>query len=108
MGAMKRRIILLCLILSAFAVIPSGASVTVEQSTDPEYVINQGYSQLTAEDVFVAKNRANGLPIEPLYNKDQNILVKGWKAFWAYVDPARDEFDRIHHNIKPTPSASDL
>ena len=108
MGAMKRKIILLGFILSIFAVIPSGASVTVEQSTDPEYVINQGYSQLTAEDIYMMKNRVNGAPIEPLYNKNENVLVKGWKAFWGYVDPGRDEFDRLHHNIKPTPSASDL
>ena len=105
---MKRRVILLGLILSAIAVIPSMASITVEQSTDPEFIINQGYSELTAEDIFMSKNRAKGAPIEPLYNKDQNGFVKGWKAFWAYIDPARDEFDRLHHNIKPSPSCSDL
>lgn len=108
MGNMKRRFILLGLITVAFIAVPAIASVTVEQSTDAEYIINQGYSQLTAEDIFMAKNRAVGAPIEPLYNKNQNILVKSWKAFWAYVDPSRDEFDRLHHNIKPTPSASDL
>ncbi len=105
---MKRRFILLGLITTALTVIPSMASITVEQSTDPEFVINQGFSQLTAEDIFMVKNRAVGAPIEPLYNKNQNILVKSWKAFWGYVDPSRDEFDRLHHNIKPTPSASDL
>ena len=105
---MKSRFILLGLITTALTVIPSMASITVEQSTDPEFVINQGFSQLTAEDIFMVKNRAVGAPIEPLYNKNQNILVKSWKAFWGYVDPSRDEFDRLHHNIKPTPSASDL
>lgn len=108
MDIMKRRFILLGLVIAAFAVVPAMASVTVEQSTDSEYLINQGYSQLTAEDVFMSKNRAVGAPIEPLYNKNQNILVKGWKAFWGYLDPSRDEFDRLHHNIKPNPSASDL
>ena len=87
---------------------PSLASVTVEQSTEPEYIINQGYSELTAEDVFMVKNRVNGTPVEPLYNKDQNSFVKGWKAFWAYIDPSRDEYDRLHHNIQPSPAFSDL
>ena len=108
MGAMDRKIILLSLALSLVAVMPAMAEVTPEQLTDPEYVVNQGYSQLTAEDMYVMKNRATGKPIEPLYNKKSNFLVRGWKALWGYADPANDEFDRIHHNIKPSPSFSDL
>lgn len=108
MDIMSRRVLLLGLVLSAFAFLPVNASVTPEQTTDAEYMMNQGYSQLTAEDVFMSKNRAAGKPIEPLYNKDQNVLVRGWKAFWGYVDPARDEYDRIHHDVQPSPSFSDL
>ena len=108
MDIMKRRFILSGLVIVAFATMPTIASVTVEQTTDAEFITNQGYSQLTAEDIFMSKNRAVGAPVEPLYNKNQNVLIKSWKAFWAYVDPGRDEFDRLHHNIKPTPSASDL
>ena len=105
---MRRRVILLSLILSAVAIIPATASVTVEQTTDAEYIINQGYSNWMAEDVFMSKNRANGKQIETLYDKDSNTLVRGWRAFWGYFDPALDEYDRIHHNIKPSPSFSDL
>lgn len=105
---MNRKIILLSLMLSFAAMIPAIAEVTPEQMTDPEYVVNQGYSRLMAEDVYVVKNRATGKPIEPLYNKNQNILIKGWKALWGYIDPANDRYDRIHHNIKPSPSVSDL
>ena len=106
---MKRRFILLSLLLSAVALIPASASVSVEQSTEPEYLINAGYSQMAAEDIFIMKNRANGKPIEPLYDRnDNNVFVKSWKSFWGYIDPARDEADKIHHDIQPVPSYKDL
>ena len=109
MDVMKRVVFLFSLFLIfSVASAPSRASVTVEQSTDAEYLINAGYSQLSAEDVFVSKNRANGEPIEPLYNKKYNRLVRGWKALWGYVDPANDEYDRIHHDVHPSPFFSDL
>ena len=109
MGIMRRRDVLLSFaVLSVFAVLPVMATVTTEQLTDPEYVMNQGYSQLMAEDVYMTKNRDTGKPAEPLYSKNQNVLVRGWKAFWGYIDSANDEFDRIHHDIKPSPSYSDL
>ena len=107
MGVMERKIILLSTLL-AIAAVPALASVTPEQAVDAEYVMNQGYSQMMAEDLFIVKNRSTGKPIETLYEKDSNKLVRGWKAFWGYFDPAREEYDRIHHNIKPSPSFSDL
>ena len=109
MGVMKRIVFLFSLFLVfSVAAAPSMASVTTEQSTDAEYLINAGYSESSAEDVFVLKNRANGNPIEPLYGKKNNVLVRGWKAFWGYVDPANEQFDRIHHDVHPSPFFSDL
>ena len=108
MGVMKRRVILLSLLLSVVAAVPSMSAVTPRQATDAEYLMNAGYSQLTAEDVLVLKNRANGNAPETLYRKDSNGFVRGWKAFWGYIDPARDEFDRVHHNVQPSPAFSDL
>ena len=105
---MKKFIILSILVLSVISVASVKAAVTVEQVTDPEFVVNQGFSKLAAEDMFTAKNRATGKPIENLYQKNNNIFVKGWRTFWGYVDPARDEADRIHHDIKPSPSFTDL
>lgn len=107
MDIMKRRFILLSLV-SAFAVVPAMASINAEQFSEPEFLMNQGYSQQAAEDVFMEKNRVTGQPVEPLYNKNRNIFVKGWKSFWGYLDPAREDADRIHHNIDPTPSFRDL
>ena len=49
-----------------------------------------------------------GKPIEPLYEKSQNVLVRGWRKFYAYFDPSIEAPDRIHHDIKLAPSATDL
>ena len=104
---MKRNL-LFVIALMAFLTVSVRAEVTVEQTTDAEYLINAGYSQIMAEDVFMLKNRAAGQPIEPLYEKSQNGIVKGWRKFFAYIDPAQDSVDRIHHDIKMVPSATDL
>ncbi len=107
MGVMKRSLILI-LGLTLFTVMPTMAAVTVEETTDAEYLMNSGYSQLTAEDVFVQKNRATGKPIETLYDTSSNKLVNLWKRFYAYLDPGIDSVDRVHHDIKPSPSFTDL
>lgn len=104
---MKRNLLLI-LGLAVMSIISVNAAVTVEESTDAEYLINGGYSQAAAEDIFVSKNRALGKPIEPLYEKSQNILVKGWRKFYTYLDPAQDTYDRLHHDIKLQPAYSDL
>ncbi len=107
MGAMRKNL-LFSLAIAAFLSGSAIAAVTPEQTTDPEYLINGGYSQLTAEDVFILKNRVNGKPIEPLYEKNQNKFVKLCRKFYAYIDPSMDEYDRIHHDIDPNPSILDL
>lgn len=107
MGAMKRNL-LFAIALMAFMTVPTMAAVTLEETTDAEYMINAGYSQIVAEDVFMLKNRANGKPIEPLYEKSQNTFAKGWRKFFSYLDPAQDTYDRLHHDIKLYPAFSDL
>ena len=107
MGVMKKSL-LFGILVAAMCVLPVTASMTVEESTDAEYMINSGYSESAAEDVFVLKNRATGKPIEPLYNKNQNALVKFYKKFNAYLDPSIENVDRIHHDIKRSPSYTDL
>ena len=103
-----RKNLLLAFALMAFIAVPAIADITVEETTDAEYLINSGFSQAVAEDVFVLKNRAMGKPIEPLYEKSQNVFVRGWKKLWAYADPGLEQADRIHHDIKLSPSPSDL
>ena len=107
MGIMRREL-LLGIALAAFMVTPCMAAVTVEETTDAEHLMNAGYSEITAEDVFMLKNRANGKPVEPLYEKSQNKFVKACRKFYAYIDPAQDLPDRLHHDVSPSPSWSDL
>lgn len=107
MGVMRRNLFLMGALM-AFLAAPALAEVTVEQTTDAEYLYNQGYSQSLTEDVFMQKGRVNGHPIEPLYEKSQNIFVKGWRWFNSYVDPAYEQYDLLHHDIKTKDSFSDL
>lgn len=107
MGAMKRNL-LFAIALTMFFAVPVMAAVTVEETTDAEYLINAGYSQATAEDVFMMKNRVNGRAIEPLYDKPQSAFVRGWRKFYAYLDPSIDNEDRLHHDIQLSPSSTDL
>ena len=107
MDVMKRKL-LFTAIISAIAVFPAMASFSVEESSDAEYLINQGYSEQTAEDVFMQKNRVNGKPVEPLYTKRHNKFANFYKRVFGYIDPTMDEADRLHHDIAPSTSFTDL
>jgi len=107
MGAMKKSLFY-AIILSAFLTFPVSAATTVEQTTDAEYIINTGYSEQTAEDVFLMKNRATGKPVEPLYGKMPNRFTRFFKMLYASIDPSIEEADRLHHDIHKNPSFYDL
>ena len=103
---MKKYLLIMTLL---FLCSQSFASVAVEQTTDPEYVINSGFSEALAEDMVMLKNRVNGEPIEPLYEKSNNKFVKAWRYFHSYLDPSiENDYERYHHNIKLNPSFTDL
>ena len=108
MGVMNRKLLVFGFLTAMFIAVPVNAAVTVEQTTEPEYVINSGYSEAFAEDIFVSKNRALGKTIEPLYPKTATKFAKFRRAVRGYVDPANDTYDRIHHNIQLSPSWTDL
>ena len=104
-----KKFTMLLTILGLSITVPVMASVSIEETTDAEYLINSGYSQVTAEDVFMLKNRSTGKPIEPLYEKSQNKFVKICKKIYAYIDPTIDDQDsRLHHDTQLSPSISDL
>ncbi len=107
MGVMRRNLFLLLALFTALC-INVRAEVTPQQLTDPEYIINNGYSEATAEEVFLLKNRVSGQPCEPLYEKSQNKFVRACKRFYSYLDPAVDSEERLHHDIKMSPHYTDL
>lgn len=104
---MRRNLFLVLALFTALC-FRANAGVTPEQLTEPEYMINGGYSETTAEEVFLIKNRVDGKPCEPLYDKNQNRFVRACKKFYSYLDPAVDSEERYHHDIHMSPSISDL
>ena len=106
MGVMKRNLLLLA-VCTTFC-LQANAGVSVEQTTDPEFIINSGYSEACAEEVLISKQRANGQPAEPLYDKKRNKFVRFWRNLYGYIDPAWDTDERIHHNINQSPNWRDL
>lgn len=106
MGIM-RRVLLSLLALTTFACVQTIAAVTPEQVTEPDYVINSGYSEATAEEILIAKNRVAGKPAEPLYDRKYNRFIRFCRNVYGYIDPSIDTDERIHHDIHLSPSPRD-
>ena len=87
---------LFLLLILGLCSVPSGASITVEETTDAEALINGGYSQALAEDVFVQKNRVTGQPVEPLYEKSQNKFVKLCRIIRSLHQTSRNHHLRLY------------
>ena len=100
----------LLLVLALFTIVcmQSNATVTVRQVTEPDYVVNNGYSEATAEEIALVKNRMNGQPAEPLYEHKHNKFIRFCRNIYGYIDPAQDTDERIHHDIHMSPSIKDL
>ena len=78
-----KKSLFVALFLIGVLILPAKSAVTVEEMTDTEHLINSGYSQMFAEDVFVQKNRLTGQPIEPLYEKSENRVTRILKTIYA-------------------------
>ena len=103
-----RRNLLLVLALFTALCVQANAEVTPQQVSDPEYMINGGYSEVAAEEVLILKNRLEGKPCEPLYEKNNNKFVRFFKNCYSYIDPAQDSEERYHHDVHMSPSWHDL
>lgn len=107
---MKKHLLLIAL-AAIMLQLQAGASVTVEESTSPAYLRNSGYSAVTADTVAVSKARSDG---RTYYTKDErdlkmsNKFVRFWKKFYAYFDPAGEDYSFYHHDTSTTPSYTDL
>ena len=109
MGVMRRNLLLVLALFSVLC-ISARAEVTPQQVTDPEYMINGGYSEAAAEEVYIIKNRIDGKPAEPLYQTktSNNKFVRFLKNCYSYLDPSQDSEQRYHHDIQQSPHWSDL
>ena len=101
---MRRNLFLVLALFTALC-ISARADITLEQQTSPEYLINNGYSEAVAEQALMQKNRVAG---EPLYEQKHNKFVRFMKGCYSYIDPAQDNIERYHHDIKMSPSHTDL
>lgn len=107
MGVMRRNLFLVLALFTALC-ISVRADVTPAEQTSPEYVINNGYSEATAEEVMILKNRALAQPTEPLCDRKHNKFVRFCQKWYSYLEPAVDNQERFHHDIMQSPSPRDL
>lgn len=104
---MRRNLFLVLALFTALC-ISARADLTPAQQVDAEYLINNGYSEATAEQTLIHINRAMGEPCEPLYEKKHNKFVRFCRNLYSYLDPAMDNDERYHHDIHPSPNVKDL
>lgn len=91
--------------------IPSFAEVTVEDTHNPDFLRNSGYSDpmIKATQKQVAIDNAEGYELEPVeYKKNSCAFVKGLKRFFIYIDPALDDNTFMNRNITTTPDYHDM
>lgn len=93
------------ILLLAFVLMitPAMAYDITEETTTPEYLINHGYSAVTADQVQLEKARAENREYKTLkYRK-----WPWWKKVWAYIDLGVDDETLLQHDIKPYQSVTD-
>lgn len=103
--------LLLLVIVAAAVQIQANAAISVEQSTNPAVLRNNGYSAQTADLVNVGKARAQRYEYytddEAAYRR-QNKFVRFWRKLYVYTDPAAEDYSMYHHDVDTTPSYTDL
>lgn len=102
---------LLILMLTAFITIPAFAELTVDDTTSPEYLKNNGYSSALTVTINKSKAQANGEPLtEPIEKEEYNQpFFKFVRRVFMYIDPALDNHTFMNdHDIHTSPSFDDL
>lgn len=106
---MKKRFLIIGLLI-LFA-LPSFAELTVEDTVNPEYMKNNGYSQATINATRKVVAQSNGEPLaepveHPLYEK---APIKFIRRVFMYIDPSLDNHSFMNdHDIKTSPRFDDL
>ena len=103
--------LLTTLIIATVFQIPVQAVITTDEAISEKFMRNTGYSQQTVEMVSVSNARGLG---QEYYTagekklKKSNGFVKFWRKFYAYFDPAAEDYSFYHHDTTTTPSYTDL
>lgn len=108
---MKKSFLILGL-LALFA-ISAHATLTVEQTTSPEYLDAHGHSDAAIEAIERSKAQINGEFVQSDFEKtedqQQNKFIKISRKFLEYIDPALDNGWFLNkHDITPATTPEDL
>lgn len=106
---MKKRFLITGLLI-LFA-LPSFAELTVEDTVNPEYLKNRGYSQATINITQKVRAQSNGEPLaEPVENPIyKNPAVKFVRRVFMYIDPSIDDHTFMNdHDINTSTRFDDL
>jgi len=106
---MKKLILtLFCLLL-----VPNscGAIITDREMTEPQQIINAGFSADMADMVQLEKARSTSTEfnsIKPQKRCNRTAFGRFWRRCLEYIDPALDDDSFYYHDIKMEPQMSDL
>ena len=105
---MKKRFFLLA---AALIALPVMATISVEETTDPVYLSGHGHSKDAVDVVQMSKANLFGetyVPSEQAKYANSIAPVRWIRKIFTYLDPALENNEFMQHDIKSSPSASDL
>ena len=106
---MKKYLLILTLI--AIFTLPACAELTVDDTTNANYLKNHGYSNATVRAVEKSVAQISGEPLPENIEKEyyNQPVVKYVRKFFMYIDPAMDDHSFMNdHNINTTSRYDDL
>ena len=83
--------------------LPVSAYLVTEEATSPEYLINGGYSAVTADHVQLEKAKARNQE----YKTERTLKKTKWRKIWEYIDYSTDDGTLLQHSINPGHSYKD-
>ena len=107
---MKSKLLILALLVAVMEH-PANAAITVEETTNAQYLRNNGYSALTTDIVNVSKSRATGKEYytnDEIRFKNMNPVSRFFWRAYQYTDPAAEDYSFFHHDTKYYPVPTDL
>ena len=108
MGVMRKILLLSAVVLLSAGIVR--AEVTPDETLDPNYMMNNGFSETLASDVIIQQARSAGVPASDIQDKAyyNKPFIKAIRNVFIYLDPALEDNFRFHHDVKLTPSVHDL
>lgn len=107
---MKTRLLLIAA-LAIIVQLQSSAAISVDQTTNPQYLKNTGYSDALSSDVSVVKARGLGQEYytqDEVTYKNMTPVAKFLRKFYVYTDPAAEDYSFTHHDTTTVPKYTDF